>query len=444
MSTGLTDQQAYEYIIKLLTAMSKAGGSDLFIANDFPPSMKSHGEMQPMTSQKLNGKITRQLAYALMNDTQRAEFDQEMECNFAISVPGVSRFRVNVFVQQQHVGMVIRTIAAEIPNFEKLNLPEVLKEVIMNKRGLVLVVGGTGSGKSTSLAAMIDHRNRTSKGHIITVEDPVEYVHQSKESLITHREVGVDTHSWHHALKNTLRQAPDVILIGEIRDAETMEHAIAFAETGHLCLGTLHANSTNQTIDRIINFFPEERRNQLLMDLSANMRALISQRLVRTPDGKGRRAAIEILLNTPTIADKIFKGEFHEIKGIMEKSRELGMRTFDWSLFELYNDGHISYEEAIRNADSANELRLNIKLKSQRGEPGDASSVVLSMQEHKSEEELEEERKKELAAQEEKKRQFEADKLLRQQQEKQAQAAAEAEKSKPAISLDKLELKLDD
>jgi twitching motility protein PilU len=444
MSTGLTDQQAYEYIIKLLTAMSKAGGSDLFIANDFPPSMKSHGEMQPMTTQKLNGKITRQLAYALMNDTQRAEFDQEMECNFAISVPGVSRFRVNVFVQQQHVGMVIRTIAAEIPNFEKLNLPEVLKEVIMHKRGLVLVVGGTGSGKSTSLAAMIDHRNRTSKGHIITVEDPVEYVHQSKESLITHREVGVDTQSWHHALKNTLRQAPDVILIGEIRDAETMEHAIAFAETGHLCLGTLHANSTNQTIDRIINFFPEERRNQLLMDLSANMRALISQRLVRTPDGKGRRAAIEILLNTPTIADKIFKGEFHEIKGIMEKSRELGMRTFDWSLFELYNDGHISYEEAIRNADSANELRLNIKLKSQRGEPGDASGLVLSMQEHKSEEELEEERKQELAAQEEKKRQFEADKLIKLQQEKQAQAAAEAEKPKPAIALDKLELKLDD
>lgn len=444
MSTGLTDQQAHEYIIKLLTAMSKAGGSDLFIANDFPPSMKAHGEMTPMTSQKLNGKITRQLAYALMNATQRAEFDQEMECNFAISVPGVSRFRVNVFVQQQNVGMVIRTIAAEIPNFEKLNLPEVLKEVIMHKRGLVLVVGGTGSGKSTSLAAMIDHRNRTSKGHIITVEDPVEYVHQSKESLITHREVGVDTHSWHHALKNTLRQAPDVILIGEIRDAETMEHAIAFAETGHLCLGTLHANSTNQTIDRIINFFPEERRNQLLMDLSANMRALISQRLVRTPDGKGRRAAIEILLNTPTVADKIFKGEFHEIKGVMEKSRELGMRTFDWSLFELYNDGHISYEEAIRNADSANELRLNIKLKSQRGEPGDASGLVLSMQEHKSEEELEEERKQELAAQEEKKRQFEADKLIKQRQEKLAQEAAEAEKPKPEITLDKLELKLDD
>jgi twitching motility protein PilU len=443
MSSGLTDQQAYEYIIKLLTAMSKAGGSDLFISNDFPPSMKSHGEMQPMTSQKLNGAITRQLAHALMNEDQRAEFEKEMECNFAISVPGVSRFRVNVFVQQQNVGMVIRTIAAEIPNFEKLGLPEILKEVIMNKRGLVLVVGGTGSGKSTSLAAMIDHRNRTSKGHIITVEDPVEYVHQSKQSLITHREVGVDTHSWHHALKNTLRQAPDVILIGEIRDAETMEHAIAFAETGHLCLGTLHANSTNQTIDRIINFFPEERRNQLLMDLSANMRALVSQRLIRTEDGKGRKPAIEILLNTPTIADKIFKGEFNEIKGIMEKSRELGMRTFDWSLFELYNDGFISYEDAIRNADSANELRLNIKLKSKRGEPATASaSAELSLHEHKSAEELEAERQKELAAQEEHKRQFEAAQQAKLQQAQ--QEATKAEKpAAPPIQLDKLQLSLE-
>ncbi len=443
MSSGLTDQQAYEYIIKLLTAMSRAGGSDLFISNDFPPSMKSHGEMKPMTAQKLNGAITRQLAHALMNEDQRAEFAKEMECNFAISVPGVSRFRVNVFVQQQNVGMVIRTIAAEIPNFEKLGLPEVLKEVIMNKRGLVLVVGGTGSGKSTSLAAMIDYRNSTSKGHIITVEDPVEYVHQSKQSLITHREVGVDTHSWHHALKNTLRQAPDVILIGEIRDAETMEHAIAFAETGHLCLGTLHANSANQTIDRIINFFPEERRNQLLMDLSANMRALISQRLVRTEDGKGRKAAIEILLNTPTIADKIFKGEFNEIKSIMEKSRELGMRTFDWSLFELYNDGFISYEEAIRNADSANELRLNIKLKSQRGEPASASAGAdLSLHEYKSPEQLEAERQAELVAQEEHKRQFEAAQRAKELAEQQARAQAEPS-PQPAIALDKIELSLE-
>ncbi len=443
---ALTDQQAYEYIIKLLTAMSKAGGSDLFISSDFPPSMKAQGEMQPMTSQKLTGEITRQLAHALMNETQRAEFAKEMECNFAISVPGVSRFRVNVFVQQQNVGMVIRTIAAEIPNFEKLALPEILKDVVMNKRGLVLVVGGTGSGKSTSLAAMIDHRNRTSKGHIITVEDPVEYVHQSQKSLVTHREVGVDTHSWHHALKNTLRQAPDVILIGEIRDAETMEHAIAFAETGHLCLGTLHANSTNQTLDRIINFFPEERRNQLLMDLSANLRALISQRLVRTQDGKGRRAAIEILINTPTIADKIFKGDFHEIKGIMEKSRELGMRTFDWSLFELYNDGQISYEEAIRNADSANELRLNIKLKSKRGEPGSATMEMmnLTLHEYKSPEEMEAERKKELAAQEEKKRQFDAEQLVKLQQEMQQLEQAQTEKpQQPVLPLEKAQLAIE-
>jgi twitching motility protein PilU len=371
---SFTVEQAYAYMIKLLTAMSQAGGSDLFIAHDFPPSMKAHGEMKPLATQKLTVDITRILAQSMMNERQREEFAKEMECNFAVSIPNVSRFRVNIFVQQQHVGMVIRTIAAEIPSFEKLMLPPILKDVIMNKRGLVLVVGGTGSGKSTSLAALIDHRNSTSKGHIITVEDPVEYVHKSKLSLITHREVGVDTHSWHHALKNTLRQAPDVILIGEIRDAETMEHAIAFAETGHLCLGTLHANSANQAIDRIINFFPEERRNQLLMDLSSNLRSIVSQRLVRTIDGNGRRAAIEILLNTPTVADKIFKAEFHEIKGVMEQSRELGMRTFDWALFELYNDGFISYEEAIRNADSVNELRLNIKLRSTKGEPESATA----------------------------------------------------------------------
>ena len=375
----LTEEQARAYMHKLLGAMSQQQGSDLFIANDFPPSMKAHGSMQPLAAQKLTSDVTKVLAHSLMNEEQREEFAKEMECNFAISIPGLSRFRVNVFVQQRSVSMVIRTIAAEIPNFEKLGLPVILKEVIMNKRGLVLVVGGTGSGKSTTLAAMIDQRNRTSAGHIITVEDPVEYVHQSKMSLITHREVGIDTHSWHHALKNTLRQAPDVILIGEIRDAETMEHAIAFAETGHLCLGTLHANSANQTIDRIINFFPEERRNQLLMDLSANLRAIVSQRLVRMQDGKGRKAAIEILINTPTIAERIFKGEFQDIKAIMAKSRELGMRTFDWALFDLYSDGHIGYEEAIRNADSANELRLNIKLKSPRGEPAAAGGLALTM-----------------------------------------------------------------
>jgi twitching motility protein PilU len=366
---GFTEEQAKGYIIKLLTAMSQSGGSDLFISKDFPPAMKLQGNMQPLTNQKLSGEVARELAYALMNQRQRDEFAKELECNFAISVPGVSRFRVNVFVQQQNVGMVVRTIANEIPDFAKLGLPDTLKEIVMTKRGLVLVVGATGSGKSTSLAAMIDHRNRSSAGHIVTVEDPVEFVHQSQQSLITHREVGIDTHSWHNALKNTLRQAPDVILIGEIRDTETMENAIAFAETGHLCLGTLHSNSANQTIDRIINFFPEERRKQLLMDLSGNLRAIISQRLIRTADGKGRRAAIEILINTPTIADKLLKGEFHEIKAIMTKSRELGMMTFDAALFDLYNEGVISYDEAIRNADSANELRLNIKLNSTRKAP---------------------------------------------------------------------------
>jgi twitching motility protein PilU len=366
---GFTEEQAKSYVIKLLTAMSQAGGSDLFVSKDFPPAMKLQGTLQPLTNQKLSGEVSRELAYALMNQRQREEFAKELECNFAISVPGVSRFRVNVFVQQQHVGMVVRAIANEIPSFTTLGLPETLKEIVMTKRGLVLVVGATGSGKSTSLAAMIDHRNRSSAGHIVTVEDPVEFVHQSQQSLITHREVGIDTHSWHNALKNTLRQAPDVILIGEIRDTETMENAIAFAETGHLCLSTLHSNSANQTIDRIINFFPEERRKQLLMDLSSNLRAIISQRLIRTADGKGRRAAIEILINTPTIADKLLKGEFHEIKAIMTKSRELGMMTFDAALFDLYNEGVVSYDEAIRNADSANELRLNIKLNSTRKGP---------------------------------------------------------------------------
>ena len=370
----LTEEQAKAHIIKLLTVMVQSGGSDLFISKDFPPSMKAQGVMRPLTAQKLTGDVTRELAYALMNARQREEFARELECNFAISLPSVSRFRVNVFVQQQHVGMVIRTIANEIPDLAKLGLPDTLKEIVMTKRGLVLVVGATGSGKSTSLAAMIDHRNRTSAGHIVTVEDPVEFVHQSHQSLVTHREVGIDTLSWHNALKNTLRQAPDVILIGEIRDTETMEHAITFAETGHLCLGTLHSNSANQTLDRIINFFPEERRKQLLMDLSSNLRAIISQRLVRTVDGKGRMAAIEILLNTPTIADKLLKGDFHEIKAIMSKSQELGMRTFDWSLFELYNEGAISYDEALRNADSQNELRLNIKLK---GRPQTATTLSL-------------------------------------------------------------------
>lgn len=360
--------EARRIVFNMLTKVVEIGGSDLFITADFPPSIKFQGLMRPLNKQPLSADKTKLFAYSIMNERQREEFEANLECNFAIHVPGVSRFRVNVFMQQLQVGMVIRTIAAEIPNFEKLMLPETLKNVIMEKRGLVLVVGGTGSGKSTSLAAMIDYRNENSPGHIITVEDPVEYVHKHKKSMITHREVGVDSHSWHNALKNTLRQAPDVILIGEIRDTETMEHAIAFAETGHLCLGTLHANNANQTLDRIINFFPEERKNQLLMDLSSNMKAIISQRLIRTEDGKGRRAAVEIMLNTPLMADIILKGNMHELKALMTKSRELGMQTFDQALFDLYDEGAISYDEAIRNADSANELRLQIKLKSKRGE----------------------------------------------------------------------------
>ena len=409
--SSLNADQALAYMHNLLGAMSQQGGSDLFIANDFPPSIKLNGQMKPLVPQKLSGEMTRRLAHAMMSEAQRAEFAREFECNFAVAVPGLSRFRVNVFMQQQHVGMVLRTIAAEIPNFEKLRLPAILKEVVMTKRGLVLLVGGTGSGKSTSLAAMIDHRNRTSAGHIITIEDPVEYAHQSKTSLITHREVGIDTHSWHHALKNTLRQAPDVILIGEVRDAETMEHAIAFAETGHLCLSTLHANSASQTIERIINFFPDERRNQLLMDLSANLRAIVSQRLVRTVDGKGRVAAIEILINTPSIAERIFRGEFNDLKSVMNKSRELGMRTFDWALFELYNEGLIPYEEAIRNADSANELRLNIKLKSPRGEPAMGAVAALSMHEEPDAAQLEAMRKEELQRQAIRRRELEDQQL---------------------------------
>lgn len=371
-------EEARRMMFHMLSKVVEYGGSDLFISADFPPSIKHQGLMKPLGQQNLPSDQTKLFAYSLMNEKQRLEFETELECNFAISVPNVSRFRINVFQQQLHVGMVIRTITAEIPNFTKLQLPTSLKDVIMEKRGLVLVVGGTGSGKSTSLAAMIDHRNENSAGHIITVEDPVEYVHKHKKSMITHREVGVDCHSWHNALKNTLRQAPDVILIGEIRDTETMEHAIAFAETGHLCLGTLHANNANQALDRIINFFPDERRNQLLMDLSSNMKAIISQRLVRTEDGRGRRAAVEIMLNTPLMSDLILKGNFHELKEVMSKSRELGMQTFDQALFDLYNQGAIAYEEALRNADSVNELRLQIKLKSSRANPQLSSNSALS------------------------------------------------------------------
>jgi twitching motility protein PilU len=366
---SLSEEQAKSYMVKLLTAMTRAGGSDLFVSRDFPPSMKAQGKMQPLATQKLTAEVTRALAHAIMSERQRAEFAKELECNFSIAIPDVARFRVNVFIQQLNVGMVIRTIPNDMPSFEQLGLPDTFKEIVMTKRGMVLVVGATGSGKSTSLAAMIDHRNRSSPGHIVTIEDPVEFIHQSQMSLMTHRDVGIDTLTWHKALKNTLRQAPDVILIGEIRDAETMEHAIAFAETGHLCMSTLHSNSASQTLDRIMNFFPDDRRKHVLMDLSSNLKSIISQRLVRKEDGSGRIAAIEILLNTPIVSDKLLKGDFHELKEIMVKSHEVGMRTFDWSLFELYDNGVIAYDEAIRNADSANELRLNIKLNSKRTPP---------------------------------------------------------------------------
>ena len=368
--------QAVQFMHNLLRAMLSKKASDLFITAGFPPAFKVDGKMTPVSNQTLTPQHTADLARAMMNDKQAAEFEETKECNFAVAPAGIGRFRVNTFMQMQRVGMVMRTITTTIPKFDDLKLPQVLKDVIMSKRGLVLFVGGTGSGKSTSLAAMIGYRNENSYGHIITIEDPVEYVHDHKNCLITQREVGVDTLSWEHALHNTLRQAPDVILIGEIRARETMEHAVAFAETGHLAMGTLHANSTNQALDRIINFFPEERRAQLLMDLSLNIRAIISQRLVPTKEGKGRRAAIEVLLNSPLIQDQIFKGEVHEIKGTMSKSREMGMQTFDQSLFDLYEEGAISYEDALRNADSVNELRLKIKLEGKESKDKDVMSGI--------------------------------------------------------------------
>ena len=368
--------QATKFMYDLLRLMLSKKGSDLFITADFPPAMKLDGKMTPAMDQKLSAQHTADLARAMMNDKQAAEFEATKECNFAISPAGIGRFRVNCFVQQGKVGMVMRTITTAIPKFEDLGLPPVLKDVVMNKRGLVIMVGGTGSGKSTTLAAMIGYRNQNSYGHIITIEDPVEYVHPHINCLITQREVGVDTASWEAALHNTLRQAPDVILIGEIRSRETMEHAVSFAETGHLCMGTLHANSANQALDRIINFFPEERRAQLLMDLSLNLKALVSQRLIPLKEGKGRAAAIEIMLNSPLISDLIFKGEVHDIKEIMKKSRELGMQTFDQALFDLYEGGKISYEDALRNADSVNDLRLNIKLHGKESQNRDITAGI--------------------------------------------------------------------
>ena len=372
--------QASKFINDLLKLMLQRKGSDLFITADFPPAIKVDGKVTKVSAQPLSAAHTLALVRAVMNDKQAAEFEHTKECNFAISPAGIGRFRCNAFVQQGKMGMVMRVIPQELPTIDGLGMPSVLKDVSMSKRGLTILVGATGSGKSTTLAAMVDWRNINSQGHIITVEDPIEFVHPHKNCIVTQREVGLDTDDWGAALKNTLRQAPDVILMGEIRDRETMEHAVAFAETGHLCLATLHANSANQALDRIINFFPEERRAQLLMDLSLNLRALISQRLIAKQGGKGRTAVVEIMLNSPLISDLIFKGEVGEIKEIMKKSRELGMQTFDQALFDAFEANIISYEDALRNADSMNDLRLQIKLTSKRAKSLDLAAGTEHLQ----------------------------------------------------------------
>ncbi len=374
--------EAMTFIIKLLRLMLEKEGSDLFITAGFPPAVKIKGKMIPMSKQPLSPNDAKAVTQCIMNDKQLKEFESTQECNFAIAPPNLGRFRVNAFVQQGCQGLVMRVIAAEIPNFDKLGLPAVLKDVIMAKNGLIIMVGGTGSGKSTSMAAMVDYRNENSYGHIITIEDPIEYVHPHKNCVMMQREVGVDTKSWEIALHNTLRQAPDVILLGEIRDAEIMNFGLEFAQTGHLAMATLHANNANQAIDRVLGFFPTETQAKLMQDLSVNLRAIVSQRLVKTVDG-GRCAAIEILLNTPLISDLIAKGEGSSIKPIMKKSRELGMQTFDQALFDLYHSGKINYEEALRNADSTNELRLQIKL----AEGGDLSQGGLSLENKEEDEE---------------------------------------------------------
>ena len=372
--------KAIRYMHDLLRMLVQKNGSDLFITVGAAPSMKIDGRMTPVSNQTLTPQHTQTLVRSIMNDKQLGEFEQKQEVNFAISLPGVSRYRVNAFTQRGSMGMVLRVIRSEIPDFDELGLPPVLRDVAMTKRGLVIFVGATGSGKSTSLASMISYRNENSYGHIITIEDPIEFVHQHKNCIVTQREVGVDTDSYEIALKNTLRQAPDVILIGEIRDREAMEHAIAFAETGHLCLSTLHANSTNQALDRVINFFPEERRPQLLMDLSLNMKGIISQRLIPKADGTGRVAAIEVMLNTPLMADLIFKGNVHEMKELMHKSTEYGMQTFDQALFTLFENDEITYEDALRNADSINDLRLRIKLQGKTAKASNLMDEVGGMQ----------------------------------------------------------------
>jgi twitching motility protein PilU len=368
--------QALKFMHELLRLMTQRNGSDLFITANFPPAIKVDGKVMPVSNQPLQPQHSAELARSIMNDRQATEFEEKKECNFAISPSGIGRFRVNALVQQGRVAVVCRTINMVVPTLDDLFLPPVLKDIALASRGLVIFVGGTGTGKTTSLAALLDHRNRNSFGHIITIEDPIEFVHEHKKCIITQREVGVDTDSWEVALKNTLRQAPNVIMMGEIRDRTTMDYAVAFAETGHLCLATLHANSSNQALDRIINFFPEERRHQLLMDLSLNLRALISQRLLPKKDGKGRTPAIEVLLNSPLISDLIFKGQVHEIKDVMKRSRELGMQTFDQALFDLYEAGQITYQDALRNADSLNDLRLQIKLHGKESQDRDLSAGI--------------------------------------------------------------------
>jgi len=372
--------KAIRFMHDLLRTMLSKQGSDLFITVGASPSMKIDGKMTPITNQPLSPSHTQVLVRSIMNDKQAAEFEEHQEVNFAISLPGVARFRVNAFTQRGSQGMVLRTINSEIPTFDQLGLPNVLKDISMTKRGLVIFVGGTGSGKSTSLAAMVGYRNENSYGHIVTIEDPIEYMHEHKNCLITQREVGVDTETYEIALKNTLRQAPDVILLGEIRDRETMDYAIAFAETGHLCLSTLHANSTNQALDRIINFFPEDRRQQLLMDLSLNLKGVISQRLIPRADQKGRVPAVEVMINTPLMSDLIFKGEVHEMKSLMAKSNEQGMITFDQALFNLFEAGAITYEDGLRNADSVNDLRLRVKLESKAAKSADLMDEVGHLQ----------------------------------------------------------------
>lgn len=361
----------------LLKLMVHKNASDLFITAGAAPSLKINGKITPVTQARLTPGQAREIVLSVMNADQRTDFDSFHECNFAISASGIGRFRVSAFMQRNHAGMVLRKIETHIPTFDDLDLPPVLRDLAMTKRGLILFVGATGSGKSTSLAAMVGHRNKHSTGHIITIEDPIEFIHQHDGCIVTQREVGIDTESFEVALKNTLRQAPDVILIGEVRTRTTMDHALAFAETGHLCLATLHANNANQALDRIINFFPEDRRDQVLMDLSLNLKAMVAQQLLPLPDGNGRALVSEILINSPLASDMIRKGEVHELKQVMAKSRNIGMQTFDQSLYDLYKAGKITYEDAINHADSGNELRLMIKLGANKAKGGEIGGSAL-------------------------------------------------------------------